>query len=306
MSRSMLPPFDTGVAMLDGVLQLADGRDLGYTEAGPSDAPAVIYCHGFPSNSAELRILAPTLTRYAVPARVVAIDRPGFGRASFQRGRTFMAWPSDLAEAADRLGIGRFALLGVSGGSPYALACAHLLKNRVSRVGILVGVAPAVATGMGHASVISGPSANGAVRRLQFELAALAFKKGRPERFVDHSIASMGPADQDVLAAPAFRAWFTDLLASSFVQGGRAAAQEARLYRQPWGFDLQRIDVPVHMWYGDADATVPADAGRWLAQQLPNSTLTVWPGQGHFTWMPEKLAAKAVAWTANPHHPVPD
>lgn len=292
--------------MAGGVVRLADGRDLGYTEIGPPDAPAVIYCHGFPSSSAELRMLAPTLARHAVPARVVAIDRPGFARSSFQRARTFMDWPRDLAEAADRLGIGRFAVLGVSGGCPYALASAHTLKDRVSRVGILVGVAPVEAPGMVAASVIAGPSAHSAVRRLQFELSALAFKKKQSDRFVDRSIASMGPADQAVLAAPAFRAWFTQLLAGSFAQGGRAAAQEAGLYRQPWGFDVQRIGVDVRLWYGDADATVPAAAGRWLARQVPSSTLTVWPGQGHFTWMREKLAAEAVAWTANPDHPVPD
>jgi pimeloyl-ACP methyl ester carboxylesterase len=281
-------------------VQLADGRDLGYTVAGPPDAPTVMYCHGFPSNSAELRILAPTLTRHAVPARLVAVDRPGFARSSFQPDRSFMAWPRDLAEAADRLGIDRFAVLGVSGGSPYALACAHTLRDRVSRVGILVGVAPRAAPGMGDASVIAGPSANGAVRRLQFELAALAFKKQRSDRFVDHSIASMGPADQAAFARPAFRTWFTELLGGSFAQGGRAAAHEAGLYRRPWGLDLPRVNVDVRLWYGDADATVPAEVGRWLAQQLSSAALTVWSGQGHFTWMLERLAAEAVSWTASP------
>jgi pimeloyl-ACP methyl ester carboxylesterase len=159
---------------------------------------------------------------------------------------------------------------------------------------------------MRDASVIAGPSANGAVRRLQFELAALAFKKKQPGRFVDRSIASMAPADQAALDTSAFRALFAEVTASSFVQGGRAVAQEAGLYREPWGFDLQRIDVDVRLWYGDADVTVPLEAGRWLAQQLPSSTLTVMPGHGHFTWMSEELAAEAVAWTADPRHPVPD
>ncbi len=291
--------------MVDAVLRLADGREVGYSEIGPPEAPPVIYCHGFPSSSSELGLVAPALTRYAVPARVVALDRPGFGRSSFQRGRTFTSWPRDVAEAADRLGIGRFAVLGVSGGGPYALACARTLPDRVSRVGVLVGLAPPDAPGMSGASVIAGPSAIGVVRRLQFALAALAFTKQQPERFVDRSIASMGPADRAVLATPALRARFTEMLASAFAQGGRAAAHEATLYRRPWGFDLRRIDVEARLWCGESDETVPPAAGRWLAQRLPRSAITFWPAQGHFTWMLEKLAAEAVAWTADPHRHTP-
>lgn len=164
--------------MSEGIVRLADGRDLGYREIGPPDAPVVIYCHGFPSNSGELRLLEPTLARYAVRARVVAIDRPGFGRSTFQPSRRFTDAPRDVAELADRLAMGRFAVMGVSGGSPYALACADSLADRVRRVGIVAGVAPMQAAGMSEASVITGPSGNSLLRRMQFELAALAFRRG--------------------------------------------------------------------------------------------------------------------------------
>ncbi|MGB3184515.1 MAG: alpha/beta hydrolase [Ornithinimicrobium sp.] len=83
-------------------VRLADGRDLRYVQFGQPDAPEVIYCHGFPSNSVDLRLLEPMLEQYPVRARVVAIDRPGFGRSSFQPGKTFSDWPRDVAEVADR------------------------------------------------------------------------------------------------------------------------------------------------------------------------------------------------------------
>src|SRR5439155_21285508 len=48
----------------------------------------------------------------------------------------------DVVEAADALGIARFAVLGVSGGGPYALACAAKIPDRLTAAGIVCGVAP--------------------------------------------------------------------------------------------------------------------------------------------------------------------
>ena len=45
--------------MVDGVLDLADGRRLGYAEWGPPDAPPIVYRHGSPGNRRELRLLQP-------------------------------------------------------------------------------------------------------------------------------------------------------------------------------------------------------------------------------------------------------
>jgi pimeloyl-ACP methyl ester carboxylesterase len=49
--------------MVDRILDLADGRRLGYSEWGPVDAPPIIYCHGFPSNRRELDQIQPALDR---------------------------------------------------------------------------------------------------------------------------------------------------------------------------------------------------------------------------------------------------
>ena len=74
--------------------------------------------------------------------RLIAPDRPGFGESSFKPGRTIGAWADDVVQLADRLGLDRFALLGVSGGGPYALACAARMPDRVSRVALVGGLGP--------------------------------------------------------------------------------------------------------------------------------------------------------------------
>jgi len=280
--------------MIEGCLQLADGRSLAYAEWGPSAAPPVIYCHGFPSGRRELALLEPTLDRCGVHARIVVFNRPGFGGSEFQPRRRFLDWPVDVAEGADQLGIDGFAVLGVSGGGPYALACGYALPDRVTNIGIVAGIAPVQAPGMDGASAISGPSSHLAIRRLQFAMAAFSFAKGREDRFVDQSVATMGPADQAALAEPKTRAWFTETMRESFEQGGRAAAHEANLYRCPWGINVDQVTVRTRLWYGEADRTVPASAGRWLADSLPNADFSCWPDQGHFTWMLTDHVAEVV------------
>jgi len=280
----------------EGIFVLADGRRLEYTDWGDADTPSVVYCHGFPGGRRELDLLTPELDRRAVGARVVAINRPGYGASTFQPGRKFVDWPADVAEVADHLGIGNFAVLGVSGGAPYALACGDALGDRVTSIGVVVGLAPLEATGMESATAISGPSSIGLMRRIQFGMAAFAFRKDQQDRFIEQSIASLGHADQETINRPEVRSWFEEVMREAFTQGGRGAAHEAGLYRESWGFDLARITVDTHLWYGGRDETVPASVGRWLHDRLPESTYAVWPEHGHFTWMCGAESADVVAF----------
>lgn len=281
--------------VVDGFVDLVDGRKLAYAEWGAPDGSPIIYCHGFPSNRRELDLISQVLEQCKVDARVVALNRPGYGPSTSQADQAILDWPRDVAEAADKLGIGRFAVLGVSGGGPFALACGHLLGDRVTRIGIVAGMAPVDATGMEEATAISGPSSFRVIRRLQFGMAAVAFRKGQEGRFVDQSVASMGAADQQVIGRPEVRQWFTEVMREAFQQGGRAAAHEAGLLRGSWGFDPRQVSAETRYWYGAADETVPASAGRWLADRTPGSAYTLWPHHGHFTWMISDEAAEVVA-----------
>src|SRR5262249_54752932 len=68
--------------------------------------------------------------------------RPGFGRSSFHEGRSLLDWPQDLVALTEHLGIGRFAVMGASGGAPYALACAQQVPARLLSCGIVSTIAP--------------------------------------------------------------------------------------------------------------------------------------------------------------------
>lgn len=79
---------------------------------------------------------------YRMGIRLITFDRPGYGGSDRSLGRTVSAAADDVRLIADALGIGRFGVVGRSGGAPHALACAALIPERIARAGSLVGLAP--------------------------------------------------------------------------------------------------------------------------------------------------------------------
>ncbi len=285
------------VTRQEGALTLRDGRKLSYGQWGPAGATPVFYFHGFTGSHVECELLQPESEVPGVDVRLIALDRPGFGSSTFQSDRSILDWAADVDEAGDLLELDRFAVLGVSGGGPYALACGHALKDRVTRIGVAAGIAPPDAPGMDKAAV-ARTSRRHFVRRIQFGLAAYAMRAGREDQFVDVAIKTMASGDRDLLATGRARDIFTATMKDALAQGGRGAAHEAGLYLKPIGFDLAQIGTPTHLWYGEDDETVPAAAGRWLADQIPGSQFESWTGHGHLTWTAAGEAADVLATLA--------
>jgi hypothetical protein len=48
---------------------------------------------------------------------------------------------------------------------------------------------------------------------------------------------------------------------------------------RPWGFTLREVATEVRLWRG-AEDPVPLDRAELVADRLPLSRLTVWPGEG--------------------------
>ena len=85
---------------------------------------------------------------------MTGVERPGVGDSPDHRYRNFREWADDVEVVVDELGHDRFAVVGLSGGGPYALACAAGLPDRVTAVGLLGSVCP-----------LLGPDADRAPRR---------------------------------------------------------------------------------------------------------------------------------------------
>lgn len=121
--------------------RLPDGRTLGYAEFGCPNGRPLMWFHGFPMSRLDGWAADRIARRRGI--RVIAPDRPGFGLSTFQPSRRIVDWPADVKALADHIGIKRFAVLGLSGGGPYAVACAYALpKQTMTACGVLIGGPP--------------------------------------------------------------------------------------------------------------------------------------------------------------------
>jgi pimeloyl-ACP methyl ester carboxylesterase len=275
-------------ARLDQAVQLADGRALGYAEYGPAGGPPLFVFHGLPGS----RLAVPEMwPGEPGPVRVIAPDRPGLGTSTPQPGRRLTDWAGDVCQLADALGIQRFAVAGFSGGGPHALAVAHALPGRVTAVGSIAG-AGRLDTRHARTALKQANPAN----RLIFALARKAPRllspviaqhaRGMtrdPAKIVDSSAraSSLPDADRLAMTDPRLRERIIAAGPEAFRQGIGGVVQEAHLCTQPWGFDPGAIEPPVYIWHGDQDSNVPVAMARHLAGQIPGSSLTIYPGEGH-------------------------
>ncbi len=267
----------------DNVLRLADGRLLGYGDFGdPSGTPIMLF-HGFPGSRLTAAIGHEAAARAGV--RVIAPDRPGMGLSTFQPGRGILDWPGDVTQLADALGLGTFAVAGISGGGPYAAVCALRLGERLSGAAIISGVAPFDApdatAGMNRMNRLLFTVAGHAPWLARLPMLLFQFALRSPERAIDRAIGAMPAPDAAIMRRPDVRTMFAADLVEAFRGGGRGPAWELALYARPWGFRLEDIAMEVHLWQGEADKNVPVAMGRYQAAAIPNCRATFYPGEGH-------------------------
>lgn len=267
-------------------LTLRDGRRIGYAEFGAAGGRPILYCHGFPASRLDGRLGHEAALRLGL--RLIAPDRPGYGLSDYQPGRRISDWPRDVLGLADGLSLDRFAVLGISGGAPYAVVSAAALAGRITAVGIVGG--------LGRVDLQENSARMNPFARLSFALARRTPRlsqllnqglapvlRGSPHWMLKLLSGNLPPPDRKVLSDPATFAIFADAFREAFRQGGRGAALELTLLALPWETALESIRVPCHVWHGEQDTTVPVEMGRWLARSVPGCRASFFPEDGHFS-----------------------
>jgi len=265
-------------------IELPDGRTLGVAEWGdPSGAP-FMYFHGLPGS--RLDVAGSDSDFAAAGVRVIAPDRPGFGRSSFQRDRSLLDWPRDMAAVAEELGLEGFPVVGYSSGGKYALACAFALPERVSATGLIGAVGP---PDLPRFYEISGPSDRRSMRlAARARPLAIAYwhvgrltSRHRPEALLARLEHELSEPDRRVLADERFRESVMVSFREALRPGPRGVVHDFLVQTRPWGFRLEEVPAPVRIWHGDEDRIVPFEQGRLQAERIPDAELTVFEGEGH-------------------------
>jgi pimeloyl-ACP methyl ester carboxylesterase len=276
---------------LEGTARLPDGRKMSFAEYGDPHGRPVVWLHGTPGGRRQI----PEEGRVAADEtglRLIAIDRPGVGRSTPHLYDSVLDFAADLGYVADVLGIGDFAMIGLSGGGPYLLGAAHALAPRVKAAAVLGGVAPSV----GDDAVEGGLVALTArfqwlLTRFRVPLAValgslvtVLRPVGTPALMTYALLQPEG--DRRVLSRPEFRAMFLDDILRGSSHGLRAPVYDIALFGREWGFSVRDVKVPVRWWHGDADHIVPFRHGEHMVSILPDAELFPIPGESHLGSLP--------------------
>ncbi|KAK0383051.1 hypothetical protein NLU13_8967 [Sarocladium strictum] len=281
-------------------VKLPDGRLLGFAEYGKPDGKPLFYFHGYPASRREIAPISKDANKRGI--RLISIDRPGIGASTFQSGRKLRDWPDDVRTLADTLGLDRFAVLGSSGGGPYAIACALALPpQRLSVAGVFAG-APPWEFGAQHMSLPR--------RRLAYlaehwprSLEGLTATLVSISRWLLHCQWIQNKIDAWLVAVinranenegkpvetlsceklTEIREQTIGPFLDHFEQGAAGFVKETQVLVGPWGFPFEEVRGRVQIYHGAKDANAPPQMMRILAQRLPNCDLQELEKDDHYT-----------------------
>ncbi|MBA3881242.1 MAG: alpha/beta hydrolase [Chthoniobacterales bacterium] len=263
------------------------GAQITFDEYGDPDGTPVIFCHGWPSSRSMAELTDGAARELGV--RIISPDRPGISGSTFIPGRELLDWPPLVRELAAHLSLGRFRLLAISGGAPYAYATAWALRDQVEAVAIVSGAPP----------IAGRPDRSGLLRLYRWMLALHAtqpallrmlFHAARPFastppplRLRPVLLKLLQPCDAAVLRdSAAFDSCF-ESARRAWRGSARGVVADAEIYSKPWGFELREVGVPVRLWHGTKDRTFSVRVATEVAAQIPNCNLRIIQGAGHYS-----------------------
>lgn len=267
----------------DSRIKLTSGRQLGYAECGDPLGVPVFYFHG--GFSSRLDILFASQICKDQGVRLIAPDRPGIGLSERLPNRTLLDWPKDVVELMDHLKIEKAYALGWSAGGPHAMACAYAMSDRLMRTATSGCVSPLTWPGsidslglqvdrlLVHSCHIA-PSLVPILLKLSKLIPVAELKKS----FIKEAASR---SDKEVVEAMSLEE-AKELFLEALRPGVDGTADDYRAIAFPWGFELEEIKTPLHMWQGADDNLVPVSHADYLSERLPHAKTFRMPDTGHF------------------------
>jgi pimeloyl-ACP methyl ester carboxylesterase len=268
----------------DQTIRLAGGRTVGFADYGIPEATAVLWCHGGPGSRLEPAYLQREATGAGL--RIVGIDRPGYGLSTPQPGRTIAGWVPEALAVADHLGIGRFAVVGVSTGGAFALALAVLAAERV--LGVVACCSMTDTRWPEGRATMSRPHVH-AVWEAPDRAAALAAAtdahgEGGSKMRGGGMAAALARSDVALFRDPEWMKAARAEFPAMFAHGLEGYTDDRLADGAGWAtFDVTSIRCPVTVLHGGSDRMVDVIHARHTAELVPGAELVIFDDLGHFS-----------------------
>ena len=284
------------------------GRDrrLAVDTWGDPNGTPVFLMHGTPGSRLGPRPRVAELYRRGI--RLISYDRPGYGHSDRLIKRQVKDAAEDVTLIAEWLGLGRFSVVGRSGGGAHALAVAALLPERVDRVAAMVSLAPREAEGLDwYADMIESNVA--AYERADEEAyeqfvegllrdrrAPIAGTNGDAGHLIEELNREWDESDRIVVSDSGIRVQLRRTYSEALRYDSEAGGwvDDVLALTRDWGFRPEDIpsQVKTLLWHGQRDRYSPPGHTRWLGEHIKHATVVVEEEAAHFmalTRLPEVL-----------------
>jgi pimeloyl-ACP methyl ester carboxylesterase len=242
-------------------LRLSAGT-VAFVEEGDPDDPAIVFLHGYPTSSYLWREFVPL---FAPWYHVIAPDLLGSGDSAkpVSAPLDVRAQAGYVRELLSELGVGTFAVVGHGAGGGIAQVLAVRAEVRamvlIDSIAFAAWPTPLVreVQRSEHPAELTG----------EFMPRWLRSGMGRSERLTAETVREylrpfQGPEGADAL-----------LRLVRALDGTGLTGLEA---------DLQALDIPVLLLWGEDDRYLPVEVAERLNDLIPTSSLAVLPGCSHF------------------------
>jgi pimeloyl-ACP methyl ester carboxylesterase len=269
-------------------IAVGGGRELCVEMAGEPDGKPILFHPGEPMSR---RLYGPWIADAEKKGiRLIAYDRPAYGGSTADPGYTVASAAQDVLAIAEALGHDRLGIWGISGGGPYALACAALLPDVAVAVAAVASIAPYGVegfdyfAGMGESNVesfklfFSDPEAS----RRDVREGREAVLAATPAQLAEQLESLLSPVDAEVMTGELAR-WLTETNKVALAPGDQGWWDDGVAHLTSWGFDLRVIRLPVKIWHGQQDRFAPVQHGEWLAASIPGAEADISDHDGHLT-----------------------
>jgi pimeloyl-ACP methyl ester carboxylesterase len=255
-------------------------------EWGGLDKPVFLLVHGFPGCSEHGRLVSTSPLSDSF--RLVAIDRPGYGESKYQKDLTFLKFASQIKKLLDEQRVDKFSIISVSGGAPYALAVAYLMKDQVLKLTSLGGIAPITFKNFKYMNRVQKKTwlANHIIPEsiLHFTVKRV-WEKGlsKIEETLFTEMDAFSEPDKKVFMLPEIQSVLVEATHLAVKQGPEGVLHDIKMFARNWGFPLSEITCPVTLWHGSADDVVHFRFAQDMKVHLQKATLNFVENEGHYS-----------------------